>query len=408
VSLDVLRGFTVMLMVIVNNQVGTAYPWLRHAEWDGLQLADFVFPFFLWIMGYAVGITFRVNIWSTKFKNDEKYGTVLYIIPVPEPHASRINVYLKIFKRTLMLFFIGIGLHTISIVMRLGFEAIPYVRIPGVLPRIAACYCISSLIYVTFPSPVMQFVLVGALHILYLIIMFGFNVPDGCGRGKVWDKFCCAACWIDRKVWGKNRYGGGSPSIPYDPEGLVSTLTAVTTSHLGIFFYKIAEYVKNKSRKEQWDDFTYKKKLALYFVLWGLGLMAFSYIIHLFLFPFNKPIWSSSFAIFTAGFAGFWLGVITVVVDILEWKSYWTKPFIWVGVNPLLLYVLPSLTVTILLYTRVSKDTSLLGWLFKYLIQSWVPKSWAAAGSLLWSILFELCFVIFAGILHWKKIYVKV
>lgn len=82
-------------------------------------------------MGYAVGITFRVNIWSTKLGDEKKYGTVLYIFKVPEPHATRINVYLKIIKRTIMLFFIGIGLHTISIVMRQGFEAIPYVRIPG-------------------------------------------------------------------------------------------------------------------------------------------------------------------------------------------------------------------------------------------------------------------------------------
>jgi predicted acyltransferase len=238
-------------------------------------------------MGYAVGISFR-NVW--KQEKSTQFGKFL-CFKIKEPHAKRLNLAYKIIKRTVLLFIIGFLLNLFA-------NRFQKVRIPGVLQRISLCYFIVAVIYVSVPSVMFGTIIIFVLQVIYLIIMFSLDVP-GCGRAVITPE-CNASGYIDRLILGKKFIFLGGP---YDPEGIVSTLTAALTTWLGVVFYKLAEYVKSQSKSEQWPEGKYENRVALYFVFSGVSLMIVSLIIHIG-FPLNKPIWSPSFAIFMPGCAG--------------------------------------------------------------------------------------------------------
>jgi hypothetical protein len=99
------------------------------------------------------------------------------------------------------------------------------------------------------------------------------------------------------------------------------------------------------------------------------------------------------------------LAILMIIVDILQWNKYWVQPFIWVGSNPLLLYLIPGLVVS-LMNLVVVDGTRLMYYIFKMTAVRWAGE-YKELGSLLFSIAYELPFIAFAGVLHWKKIYVK-
>lgn len=179
-------------------------------------------------MGYAVGITFR-NVWPAEPKkylqlDAPQYGKIFYFIKMKEPHARRINLAWKIIKRTILLFLIGLCLNLIG--ARFSFAKL---RIPGVLQRIAICYFIVSVIYVCIPWTIGGIVVMLLLQIIYLSFMFGLYVP-GCGRHVITPK-CSAHGYIDRLIFGDHIYVKGG----YDPEGVLSTLTAALTTYFGLY-----------------------------------------------------------------------------------------------------------------------------------------------------------------------------
>src|ERR1041384_2067649 len=203
VSLDVFRGITIAGMVLVNNPgTWSSIYWpLEHAEWHGWTPTDLVFPFFLFIVGFSITLACARRSEEATVKRD---------------------LYLKVIKRTAIIFGLGLFLN--------GF---PYfqpgtIRIAGVLQRIAICYLIASLIFLTTKIRT-QFLIAVALLIVYCIVMTRLAAP-GYAPGDL-TKEGSIASFVDRVLRAPHIWRQGKV---YDPEGLLSTIPAVATTLFGI------------------------------------------------------------------------------------------------------------------------------------------------------------------------------
>lgn len=133
IALDILRGATIMLMIMVNNQPGGGFDILEHAEWHGMTPTDCVFPFFLWITGYAIGITFK-DVWTPKKSNQdtERVRKFCWLIPMSNARYEQTWMWLKIIRRSITLWLIGF---TFAIIGK-NFN-FTIVRLSGVMQRIS-------------------------------------------------------------------------------------------------------------------------------------------------------------------------------------------------------------------------------------------------------------------------------
>ena len=323
-SLDVFRGMTIAAMVLVNNP-GTwdaIYPPFEHAEWHGWTPTDFIFPFFLFIVGISISLALGKRVEQSVKK----------------------DVYLKIFRRAAIIFLLG-----------LFIAAFPYfklytLRIPGVLQRIAVCYLITSLIFL-HTNWKQQTIIGFSLLLIYWILMTGFSVPN-CEITTFNDKTCNLAAYVDRFVFGANHIW--ILGKVYDPEGILSTIPAIATAISGVL---TGTWLKTKR-----DD--YEKVAGMFF--FGVILMAIGWCWNFF-FPINKALWTSSYVVFTSGIALCFLGFCYFLIDIKNYTK-WTKPFVIFGTNALILYFLAELTAKVLdlitVPTANGEGISLQGWIF--------------------------------------------
>jgi len=362
-SLDVFRGVTIAGMTLVNNP-GTwsaIYPPLEHAAWHGLTPTDLIFPFFLFIVGVAIAIALGKR-------------------------ASEVNkrdVYIKIVRRTLLIFFIGLFLH--------GF---PYfdlsnLRIPGVLQRIAVCYLVASIIFIN-TNWKQQGVIAAVLLVGYQVLMTVVPVP-GCEVTSIADKACNLAAYVDRSVFGVNHIW--SQAKVYDPEGILSTIPAVVTTMSGIF---AGLWLKS-------DRSGYEKAGGL--LLSGVVLLVVGWIWS-FWFPFNKALWTSSYVVYTSGLALCFLGFCYWVNDLKEYRT-WAKPFEVFGVNALALYIGSAIMAKLIDRIPVGSGPgamSLKEWCYTSLLGFLEPIN----ASLLFALLFIGLWLAIMWPLYSKRIYIKV
>ena len=198
-SLDVLRGITVVGMILVNNSGGKlSYDSLQHSVWNGLTLCDLVFPFFLFIMGISTYIAL------SKF-HFQASGPVIR----------------KILKRTLVILCIGWAIHWFHFICEDDFFPLAHLRLTGVLSRIALCYCVVSFVAL-YVKPKYIGWIIGFLIIGYAVLL-------GIGNGYTPDSTNILAI-IDRNVLGADHLYHKSP---IDPEGLTSTLAAIAHTLIG-------------------------------------------------------------------------------------------------------------------------------------------------------------------------------
>lgn len=376
-SLDVFRGITIAGMVLVNNP-GTwsaIYDPLEHAEWNGWTPTDFVFPFFLFIVG--ISITFALG------KRVENNGVDK-------------NVYVKIVRRTLLIFGLGLFLALFPYFGFVSFEEFPYfdfskVRIMGVLQRIAVCYLFASLIFIHTNWKKQVFIAIGLL-ILYWLLMTLIPVP-GCEITTFNDKACNLAAYLDRMILTENHIWRSAKV--YDPEGLLSTLPAIATTLAGIL---CGHWLRTRR-----DDM--EKVAGMLF--FGVALTAAGWFWGLF-FPINKALWTSSYTVFTAGLALCFLGFCYWLIDIKGYKL-WTKPFVIFGVNALALFVGSGIMARILGLIKVigpeGKDISLQQWIFTSIF---LPVASPINASFMYAICFILVWLFLMWLLYRKKIYIKV
>jgi len=363
VSLDVFRGITIALMILVNNPGGSEYYGpLQHADWNGLTLADLVFPFFIFIMGVAIPHSF-VN------KIDQRVGTR--------------SLLLRIVRRTAVLFLLGLFIN--------GFPyfSLSNLRVLGVLQRIALCYFFASIIFL-FVKPRWRLFLTAALPLIYWALMVLVPVPSY-GAG-VLSKEGNLGAYLDRLVLGGHLYAG-----TWDPEGILSTLPAVSTALIGIL---TGQYLTSRQEPSG------KTRLAVNLVCFG-GLGLVIGLAGSFLFPINKNLWSSSYVAFTGGMAVASLAAFFYIVD-FRMRIGWTKPFVILGMNAITVYVLSEIGNLALIYTTVplvSGNIALKSLIFERFFASW-------AGPLHGSFLYALAYLAFcwviAAILYRKRVFLKV
>jgi predicted acyltransferase len=358
-SLDVFRGLTIAAMILVNNSGDgehTFWP-LEHAKWNGWTPTDLIFPFFLFIVGVSMVYSFA----SRKARGQ-----------------SRSSLLLHALKRSAIIFALGLFLYAYP-----RFD-IHTARIPGVLQRIAVVYVISSAL-VLFTGRFTRAVIAAALLIGYWIVLKDVPVP-GYGAGVLTMDGNLAG-YIDRSVM----YNHLWIAHRFDPEGILSTIPAIATCLLGVF---TGEWMRSARSTTQ--------KLAGLLAGSAAGLIA-GEIWNLW-FPINKMLWTSSYVLFTAGFALCVFAACYWTIDLRGWKR-WSIPFVMFGVNPLSIYFLAS-WLEGALYKHQLHGVSLKNIVYDKFFGSTIADPYLA--SLAWSISFVLVFFLVAWAMYRKQIFIRV
>lgn len=358
-SLDVFRGFTIILMTIVNNpgSWGSIYPPLQHAEWNGCTPTDLVFPFFIFIMGTAVPFAMPSKTFD---------GATFNKILVRSLRIFCLGLFLNFFSRIDFLGLEGIPLliekltitflvayallgnfnpktktilafSVFGILFFLAYSGLPEysdVRIPGVLQRIAMVYFFTSLLYLKSTLNT-QMVVVAALLLGYWALMTLIPVP-GFGAANL-EKGTNLGAYIDELFLKNHMY---SQTKTWDPEGILSTLPAIASGIIGMII-------------GQQLSFNLPKELKVKKIFWmGLLLVFIANFWDLF-FPINKSLWSSSYVLYTAGLATISLAVLYYIIDIAQY-SKWTKLFLFWGVNPMIVFFFSGILPRVLTMIKVN------------------------------------------------------
>ena len=273
VSLDAFRGVAIAGMILVNQEIGDeAYPAVRHATWNGWTLADLVFPFFL----FAVGVAITLSITKRRSQG-----------------VGDLALFLQILKRSVLLIAIGLAMH--------GFpftgEHLAGMRWPGTLQRIGICYGIAAVIYLKGSLRAQIGWLAGLLGAYWLLMQL-VPVP-GVGAG-VYEPGRNFAAYVD-SLFLSGHMWPWHPS--WDPDGIMSMLPAVGTTLFGILAGRLLQQSIAQEEKTIWMFVS------------GYFLMLIGVILDMWL-PINKSIWTSSYAIFTAGFALVVFSTFYWIVDV--------------------------------------------------------------------------------------------
>ncbi len=357
-ALDIFRGMTIFFMIVVNTPGSWSHVYapLLHAPWDGCTPTDLVFPFFLFIVGVSMAYSFR------------KYTV--------ENRGAWIR---KVLKRTLLIFAIGLALNWFPFY----HKNIADLRIYGVLQRIALGFGGAAMLVIFFKRKYLSYITILILLAYWFILLFlGGEDPLSLKDNLVRT--------IDLALVGENHIYGGY-GMPFDPEGLLSTLPSIGTALLG---YLLGQWILR--------DEPLKTRITK-MVMAGLVLIALGVAWHYLGFPINKPIWSSSYVLFTAGLAMCMLGLLLTITDL--WGSHkWAFPFKVFGLNPLISYVMSSLIVKIILKIKIG-EASLYNWLYVTIYQ---PTFGDKPGSLLFALSIVGVVFIFAYLLYRNGKVVKV
>ena len=379
VSLDVFRGATIAAMVLVNDPGSWShiYPPLEHAEWNGWTPTDLIFPFFLFIVGVSLTLSFASRI---------------------ARGISRRALVIHVVRRSALIFAIGLFLNGFP-----GFN-LGSIRIMGVLQRIALCYLVAGLLYLaTFqkesaagrPARVRANLRVTAavavaLLIGYWALMMFVPVP-GYGAGHL-GKDDNLGAYVDRTLMGGHLW---SESVTWDPEGFLSTLPAIASLLIGIL---AGEWLRS-------DRPAGRKALGL--AAAGLVLLVAGRLLHPY-FPINKNLWTSSFVLFTGGFAMLALAACFWIVDVHAWRA-WTAPWLVFGMNAILAYALAALVSEIstdfeFLHFH-GRETTLHGWVYdKYFL----PHASPVNASLAFAVFFVLVIYALLWPFYRAKVFLRV
>ncbi len=360
-SLDVFRGVTIAGMILVNNpgSWNFIYAPLRHAKWHGWTPTDLIFPFFLFIVGVSITLSF------SKRKSE---------------NAVFSTIYFKILRRTVLLFAVGYFLRVFPL---FNFESM---RIPGVLQRIALCYLFASLIFLKARpkrrAAIILFLLAGYWAVMKLVPVPGY----GAGVLEFEGNLCG---FIDVKLLAGHLYKSS-----FDPEGILSTFPAVATALLGTL---TGDWLLSK--RGQQSKMVGLFAAGIIFVIIGLLLQP--------LFPINKQLWTSTYVIFAAGAALILLGLCYGINDVMGQKK-WAYPFLIFGTNAIAVYVGSTLMVKLiaLIHVPVQGEVMLLqSFIYNKLLAPWAGP---LNGSFLYPMILLLIWLAILYPLYRKKIFIKI
>ena len=386
-SLDVFRGATIALMILVNNP-GTwshIYDPLEHAPWHGLTPTDLVFPFFLFAVGNALA----------------------FVMPKLEA-AGDFAFWKKIIKRTLLIFLIGIFLNWNPFFMWQNDQLVVKgwtwinskgdlsgIRIFGVLQRIALCYFFASVIIYYFK--VIKAFFIG---ILLLLIYWGLCVV----LGTPGDPFSITGWFgtsIDSSILGVAHMYKGE-GIPFDPEGIMSTISAIVQV---IFGYLIGDYIRKKGKTEEMVNGLFIAAVAFLLAGYAWGQV----------FPINKKIWTSSYTVVTTGLAILTIATMIYFIEFKKYSGMISRFFDVFGKNSLFVFALSGFLPRVLGLIRIEnglndngmpKYINPFGWFYENICKP-IPGR-PENGSLFYAIIMILFYWGICYYLDKKKIYIKV
>ncbi len=356
-SLDVFRGMTLALMVLVNNPGDPRFKYspFEHSRWHGWTPTDLVFPFFLFIVGVAIPFAFANRM---------------------ERGESRGRLYVQIVRRTLLLFALGLVLN--------GFPHydLSSLRIMGILQRIALCYLACSMIYLQW-KPRTQAWIAGGLLVFYFVLLKFVPVP-GTGVATLelsgnWVQF------FDLRI-----LGGHLQSPEWEGKGLLSTLPAIANCLAGLL---TGEYLR--SAREPLE------KVAGMHTAGAAGMLVGA--VWSLWFPINQNLWTSSLVVFMSGMALTLLAACYLVLDVRKVRR-WAKPFEVFGMNSIAIWVGSSLLRQTLELIPVRADASA-----KTAIFEWFA-GWAGSegGSEMFAVAYVLVWLGLMTVLYRRGIFLKI
>jgi len=360
-SLDVLRGMTVCLMIIVNTpgNSATTFAPLLHAHWHGFTPTDWVFPTFMFVVGNAM---------SFSLTKHESKGERVFLK--------------KIFKRFALIFLLGFLMYWFPFFHEENgvwvFNPLSQTRVLGVLQRIALGYLLASLILHYWKEKgAVVFSVVALLGYWFLLYAFGDYTLTG-----------NAVLKLDLALLGENHLYHGE-GLAFDPEGLLSTLPAIVNVIAG---YLAGRFILKKGNSYETIAKLMIAGVVLLFVAWCWNMI----------FPINKKLWTSSFVIHTVGLDLLILPLLIFTIDIKHYKS-WTYFFEVFGKNTLFIYLLSEIGIVFFWMINVG-DQTLYSWLYQHVFQ--------ITGDYTGSLLFAMGWMLTCWSAGWwmdkKKIYVKV
>lgn len=416
-SLDVFRGFTILLMTIVNNpgSWSSIYPPLEHSEWHGCTPTDLVFPFFVFIMGTAIpfamptkhfdwGVFNKILVRSLRifclgfflscFSRIHLFDlegipllAIRLIITFAVAYALLGNFSLKVKTYLVVgIFAILLGL-TYS-----NLESFQDTRIPGVLQRIGIVYFFASILYLKTNLKT-QLIVAASLLVGYWLLMAFVPVP-GFGEAN-FDKGTNLAAWLDNLLLEGHLWAS---SKTWDPEGILSTLPAIGTGIIGMFIGQLLNL--------QIDKIEIAKKLAIA----GIVLVIFG-LLWSTIFPINKSLWTSSYVLYTAGIATICLTILYYIIDIANYKK-WTKLFLIWGVNPMIVFFFSGVIPRVLSSIKVqspeiaTEQINLQTLIYKFGIETWFENP--LNSSLAYAILYAIFWSLILWVFYKKKLIFKV
>ncbi|CAF1042345.1 unnamed protein product [Rotaria sordida] len=396
-SLDAFRGLSLMVMIFVNYG-GGGYWFFNHSVWNGLTLADLVFPWFVWMMGVSIVLSQRSLL---------------------KKKVRKLSILLKICRRTVMLFLFGL-------ILQGGHGRPEDLRILGVLQRLALCYFFTAILVLIFDTfedeynssqwptgvnvyrpirtelsnTILQFWpqwlcihLIGVSWILVTFVPKLSNCPRGYvgpgGKHEHGRYINCTggiAGYLDRVILGSSHILNDptckviyKTQIPYDPEGLLGILTGIVLCYLGVHAGHTFIYSTRVRRVcAHW--------IASGFICGFLGLLlskgghSDSWI------PINKNLWSLSFIFILASLAFIILTILYLLVDVF--KLFTGEPWLWLGMNSIVLYV--------------AHEVCSQSFPVQFEVTGTHPKLLAlhVYGALFWTLI--------AGIMYYKKIFIAI
>ncbi|MDR0370665.1 MAG: heparan-alpha-glucosaminide N-acetyltransferase domain-containing protein [Prevotellaceae bacterium] len=382
-SLDVLRGITIAGMILVNNpgDWGHVYAPLRHAEWDGLTPTDLVFPFFMFIMGVSMYLSYK--------KFDFKFSK---------------QTFTKLLRRSVLLFLIGLALSSFGLLcggtgdlwgedtgllqkMVQAGRRFEHLRILGVLERLALVSFFGSLIVLLVRQKFIPF-LIAVILAAYWILIAATNsfLPTENNIVAVIDKLILGSSHM-------YKLSVDGVSVTFDPEGLLSTLPCLAHVLIGFWAGKlIAEGTSNEERSRKLFVFGTLMLFAGYFLSYG--------------FPINKSLWSSSFVLVTCGLASLLLGLLIWIID-MRGRRKWSVYFESFGVNPMFIYVIAAVlavSIDVIGFSYQNGWISIKSFFGSVCLQTVFGDYF---GSLLFAVLFNVTCWSVGHILYRKKIFIK-
>ena len=400
ISLDAFRGFTIASMLLVNNpgDWSNLYPQLAHAAWNGWTFTDWIFPFFLFISGVSMSLSMATKSGGLERTSSEKLALLISLA-----------------KRASIIFLIGLCLNFIPL-----FQ-IETVRILGVLQRIAICTVLAAplVIYFTWRQ---QIIWIVGILLVYTTIMLRLPVPDVTGvvTAGALEPGRDVGAYIDRlllsgHLWAKVK--------TWDPEGLFTTLPALCSQLFGVL---TGRWLLSDGRSNNIGGDPSQNRIVnanqqagktVWMLLAGLAMLWLGVILESLVMPINKSLWSTSYCVFMTGWALLLFGAFYWLMDACgnaTMKAQFRRlmqPLTIYGLNALFIFAMSGLVAKLIGFfkvsianlgdTPVSIKTALFAPLKALPI---LPVN----SSLLFAILFNMCFFVLAWFMWKKRWFIKV